>query len=43
MGERIKALFAMIKELVRLKFTGSIEIHFSQGGVTNVIKHEKVQ
>jgi len=35
-------LISFIKLLMKEKFTGSIEVHFSEGGIAKIIKHEKV-
>jgi hypothetical protein len=36
-------LFALIKNLVENKFTGSIRINFFQGGITNINKEESIK
>jgi len=39
----LNKLFDILKFIIESKFTGSIEIHLSQGGITRVIKHEVVK
>ena len=40
--ETIKDLFQLIKNLMDLQFTGEIELHFNQGTIARVIKHERL-
>ena len=39
----ISTLFLLLQNLVDDKFTGSVEIHFSQGGVAKIEKHEVIK
>ena len=39
---KVQVLIALIQKLIDGKFTGSIEIHFSQGGIGKTIKHETI-
>ena len=44
--ENIKTLpdlVSFIKNLIKEFFTGSIEIHFSQGGIANIDLHVKIK
>lgn len=40
--EKLKQLIDIISLLIIDKFSGSIEIHFSQGGIAKVIKRENI-
>ena len=39
----LSELIETLKDLICKRFGGSIEIHFSQGGISTVIKHEKIK
>jgi len=43
MAFSLQRLFDILKEIVTRKFTGSLEIHFTEGGIGKVIKHEQVK
>ena len=43
MTEKFKDLIKLLDNLVKMEYTGSIEIHFNQGGVCKVVKHEIVK
>lgn len=43
MDAKLKKLIAAIEIMIQKKLTGSMEIHFSQGGISKVIKHEEVK
>ncbi len=40
MTDKFKDLIKLLDNLVKMAYTGSIEIHFNQGGVCKVVKHE---
>ncbi len=42
-NEVYAALISMIVDMMEKKFTGSLEIHFSQGGIARIIKHETIK
>ncbi len=41
--EKLKKLFELVRELIERKFTGSITIHFSQGGIAKIDKNESLR
>ncbi len=41
--EKVKDLFMMIINLVDVRFTGHIEIHFNQGGIGRIKKIEEIK
>ena len=43
MTDKFKELIKLLDNLVKIAYTGSIEIHFNQGGVCKVVKHEIVK
>ena len=40
---KTKDIYDKIKALIENKFTGSIEIHFTQGGIAKIVKHETIK
>ena len=40
---KLRALYDLIETLIESKFTGSLEIHFTQGGIGKVLKHEIIK
>lgn len=40
---RLKDLIQLLKNLIDLNFTGSVEVHFNQGAIGRIIKHERVK
>lgn len=43
LDKNISIVLDFLKELIYKAFTGSIEIHFTQGGIAKIIKHEIVK
>jgi hypothetical protein len=41
-SRKVNDLILLIGKFVRGKITGSITIHFSQGGISKVVKQEQV-
>jgi len=41
--KKVEMIFDWLSHLIEEKFTGSIEIHFTQGGLAKVIKHEQIK
>ena len=39
----IEKVIELLRVLQKEKFTGSIEVHFSEGGVAKVVRHETVR
>jgi len=43
MSDTLQDIIKLIDTLIKMDYTGSIEIHFNQGGICKVIKHEIVK
>lgn len=43
MTNKLQDIIKLLDNLVKMAYTGSIEIHFNQGGVCKVVKHEIVK
>lgn len=41
--DKIIRLISLLKDLIIIKFTGRIIIHFGQGGICNVEKNEVIE
>lgn len=39
----LESLIKLIETLIGDKFTGSIEVHFTQGGIGKVIMHKEIR
>lgn len=42
-NDKFRDLLKLLDNLVKVSYTGSIEIHFNQGGICKVIKHETIK
>jgi len=43
MTDKLQDIIKYLDNLIKMAYTGSIEIHFNQGGICKVIKHEIVK
>lgn len=43
MSEKFKDLIKFVQNLMNINFTGSIDIHFNNGNIARINKHEVVK
>lgn len=41
--KKLENIIALLKTLIIEKFTGSLEINFSQGGIGKIILHKEIK